>query len=247
MEQRTVLISSAWQTIIKIVCDFMNNKTSAQRIFIVANLMLLGFLLFSIFIVMLFPAQLQRSLYQIGMTGTLLSAFLCIEQKYRRIIRWMIVLDIVLVWANFTMNNFVLDGLSKGLMICLYFIIVLILVKQAASSTKVTSIVLLESVNGYLMIGLFYSIIIALIMLYNPAAFQFQSQLIGQSDEIITNFNEYIYYGFNAFTIVTYGDVIPRSALAKSISMAIGFTGQMYVAMIIAMIIGKYAGANRKE
>jgi hypothetical protein len=97
------------------------------------------------------------------------------------------------------------------------------------------------------MIGLFYSIIIALIMLFDPQAYRFHSHLIKEADVIVTNFNEYLYYGFNAFTTVTYGDVMPLSSLAKSVSMAMGLTGQMYVALIIAMLVGKYAGTNRKE
>jgi voltage-gated potassium channel len=212
-----------------------------------ANLVLSAFLLFSIFIVMLFPLHVQKPLYQIGMTGILLSAFACIDKKYRRIIRWLIALDIILIWAYFSTGDIVLNGLSKSLIICLYFIIAIILVKQAASARTVTSIVILESVNGYLMIGLFYSIIIALIMLLNPLSYRFQSPLIKETDAIITNFNEYLYYGFNAFSTVTYGDVMPVSALAKSVSMAIGFTGQMYVALVIAMLIGKYAGSRWKE
>jgi voltage-gated potassium channel len=224
--------------------EFMTNKHSTQFSLTVVNLILLAFLLFSIFFVMLFPERYQKSLYQISMTGILLSAFYCIENRYRRIIRWFILLDIILIWAYFATTNFILNGFSKSLLICLYFIIVIILVKQAASSRTVTSIVILESVNGYLMIGLFYSIIIALIMLFNPEAYTFHANLIKKTDAIVTNFNEYIYYGFNAFTTVTYGDVMPLSPLAKSVSMAIGFTGQMYVALIIAMLIGKYAGSR---
>lgn len=79
-------------------------------------------------------------------------------------------------------------------------------------------------------------------MLFNPDAYRFQTYLIKETDTIITNFNEYIYYGFNAFTTVTYGDVMPRSPLAKSVSMGMGLTGQLYVALVIAMLIGKYAG-----
>ena len=62
----------------------------------------------------------------------------------------------------------------------------------------------------------------------------------------MTNFNEYLYYGFNAFTTVTYGDVMPLSPVAKSVSMAMGLTGQMYVAIIIAMLVGKFAGGIKK-
>jgi voltage-gated potassium channel len=227
----------------------MSNKYGGQFTLMIANLVLLALLLFSIFIVMLFPQQVQRPLYQISMIGTLLSAFFCIDKKYRRIIRWLIALDIIFMLAYLSTGNFVLNGISKSLVICLYFIIVIMLVKQAALSKTVTRIVILESVNGYLMIGMFYSIIVALIMLLNPGAYSFHSHLIKGNDEIeiVTNFNEYLYYGFNAFTTVTYGDVLPVSSMAKSISMAMGFTGQMYVTVIIAMLVGKYAGASMKE
>jgi NhaP-type Na+/H+ or K+/H+ antiporter len=93
---------------------------------------------------------------------------------------------------------------------------------------------------------MFYSIIVALVMLFNPDAYHFQNR-IKNTEEILTNFNEYLYYGFNAFTTVTYGDVMPVSPIAKSVSMAMGFTGQMYVATIIAMLVGKYASAGRKQ
>jgi voltage-gated potassium channel len=220
---------------------------SEEQLLMIANLLLSAFLFFSIFIVMLFSQQVQRPLYQIGMTCILLSAFFCIDKKYRRIIRWLIMLDIILIWAYFASSNFLLNGLSKALIICLYFIIVTILIKQAALSRTVTSIVILEAVNGYLMIGLFYSIIIGLIMLFNPNAYMFHSNLIKETDVIVTNFSEYLYYGFNAFTTVTYGDVMPRSPLAKSLSMAMGLTSQMYVALVITMLIGKYAGGKRVE
>jgi hypothetical protein len=221
-------------------------KYDRSVILTVANYGLLAFLLFSIFFVMLFPPQFGKLLYQIGMTGVLLAAFLCIEIKYRRIIRWLIAATIMATWAHFSMEGFVLNLISKSLIIGLYIIIVAILVKQAASSKTVNRIVILESVNGYLMIGLFYSIIIGLVVVTDPTAYKFQSIVVRESDEIVTNFNEYIYYSFNAFTTVTYGDALPRSPLAKSLSMAIGFTGQMYVVLIIAMLVGKYSGESRK-
>lgn len=224
----------------------MSGRYHGQISVRIANIVLMSFSLFTIFVVMLFPLQVQRPLYQIGMTGTLLSAFFCIRAQYRKMIRWVIGINIILIWAYVATGNFILNGMSKSLIICLYFILVIILVKQAASSKTVTSIVILESVNGYLMIGMFHSIIIALIMLLNPAAYKFNTNIIKGTDDIVTNFSEYLYYGFNAFTTVTYGDVMPISSMAKSASMAMGFSGQMYVALIIAMLIGKYAG-SRKE
>jgi voltage-gated potassium channel len=224
----------------------MNFRSGNQYTLVVANIVLMVFLLLTIFFVMMFPQTVQRVLYQFCITGILLSAFFCIDKKYRRIIRWVIGLAIALVWAYVLTGNFTLNGISKSLVICLYFIIVILLVKQAATSKSVTRIVILESVNGYLLIGMFYSIIVALVMLFNPGAYHFQGH-IENTDELLTNFNEYLYYGFNAFTTVTYGDVIPISPVAKSVSMAMGFTGQMYVTVIIAMLVGKFAGQRQKE
>lgn len=226
---------------------FTNYKYARSALLTVSHYALLAFLLFSIFIVMLFPPQFGKLLYQIGMTGVLLSAFLCIQTKYQRIIRWLIAFTVLATWAYFSIDGFVLNVISKTLIISLYIIIVVTLVKQAASSKTVNRIVILESVNGYLMIGLFYSIIIGLVVVVDPSAYRFQSIVVKETDEIVTNFNEYIYYSFNAFTTVTYGDALPRSSLAKSLSMAIGFTGQMYVVLIIAMLVGKYSGGAGKE
>jgi hypothetical protein len=206
----------------------------------------MGFLLFAIFFVMLFPRELQRILYQLSISGILISAFFCIDKMSQRYMRWVFILTIFLVWTHYLSGNILLNVISKSATICLYVSIVFWLVKQAASSKTVTRIVILESVNGYLMIGMFYSVIIGLIMILNPQAYYFKTP-IHDNENIFTNFNEYLYYGFNAFTTVTYGDVLPVSPVAKSLSMAIGFTGQMYVAVIIAMLVGKYAGRNRKD
>ena len=212
----------------------------------VANLVLLAFLISATFIVMLLPPQVQKILYQVCISGILISAFFCIDKVYRRYMKWMLAASVVIQWMYILIDSFLLDGISKSVIICLYVIIAVSLVKQAASSKSVNRIVILESVNGYLMIAMFYAVIIALIMLVDPLAYHFQTPLKNDA-EILTNFNEYLYYGFNAFTTVTYGDVMPVSPVAKSVSMAIGFTGQMYVAIIIAMLVGKYAGESSSK
>jgi len=211
-----------------------------------ANLVLLALLLFTIFFVMMFPPVVQGILYRSCLTGILIAAFFCVDKKYHRYMQWFFGLSILLLWSNLLTANLVLNGLSKVLNICLYLIIAIRLVQQAASSKTVNRLVILQSVNGYLMIAMFYAIIIALIMLVDHGAYHFVSA-VNNTNEILANFNQYLYYGFNAFTTVTYGDVMPVSPAAKSVSMAMGFTGQMYVAIIIAMLVGKYVGRDKQE
>jgi hypothetical protein len=224
----------------------MKLKSGIPFSIVLAHLILMAFLLFTIFFVMLFPIPVQKILYQICFSGILAAAFFCIDIFFRRYLRWLIGLSIVLIWLYIFTDNILWNGISKSLVIFSYIIIAGILVRQAAISKTVNRIVILESVNGYLMIGLFFSILVALVMLFNPVAYHFQSR-IKNSEELLINFNEYLYYGFNAFTTVTYGDVMPVSRVAKSVSMAMGFISQMYVAIIIAMLVGKYASQKIKD
>jgi voltage-gated potassium channel len=227
---------------------FLGMSNYRQNSQLLANIILMVFLVVTIFFVMLFPATVQKALYQFCLSGILISATFCIYKKYRRHMIWVVAFVIVIQWMYIFTGNILLNGVTKSVTICLYIIIAIWLVKQAASSNTVTGVVILESVNGYLMIAMFYSVIIALVMLFDPRAFHFGIP-VKSYDVMLTNFNEYLYYGFNAFTSVTYGDVLPVSQVAKSISMTIGFTGQMYVAIIIAMLVGKFTtepGNNKK-
>jgi hypothetical protein len=53
--------------------------------------------------------------------------------------------------------------------------------------------------------------------------------------------HEYIYYTFVTFTTLGYGDIIPLKPISKSLALLISISGQIYVAIIIAMLVGKYA------
>jgi hypothetical protein len=42
-----------------------------------------------------------------------------------------------------------------------------------------------------------------------------------------------------------YGEITPTVPFAKSISILISTSGQIYIAVIIAMLVGKYAGSQK--
>jgi hypothetical protein len=80
---------------------------------------------------------------------------------------------------------------------------------------------------------------VALLESINPNSFNFNqvSETINQND--LYNI-EYMYFSFVSFTSTGYGDYLPLVPAAKSLSILISITGQLYIAIIIAMIVGKY-------
>ena len=56
----------------------------------------------------------------------------------------------------------------------------------------------------------------------------------------LTELRYFRYYAFTALTTVGYGDVVPLTPVARSMSILISVTGQLYIAVVIALLIGKY-------
>jgi voltage-gated potassium channel len=113
------------------------------------------------------------------------------------------------------------------------------LIMGIARAENVTLLLILESVSGYLLLGLCLSIMVALFVLFDPYSFNFQNL----SNNITPNINQtsnYIYYTIVSLTSTGYGDFLPLTPAAKSLSNLISISGQLYIAIIIAMIVGKY-------
>ncbi|MEZ5199056.1 MAG: potassium channel family protein [Bacteroidales bacterium] len=71
-------------------------------------------------------------------------------------------------------------------------------------------------------------------MLYDASAFKFETNDPTAMD--------YVYFTFVTMTTLGYGDITPELPFAKSLAVLICTSGQIYVAVIIAMLVGKYAG-----
>jgi voltage-gated potassium channel len=61
-------------------------------------------------------------------------------------------------------------------------------------------------------------------------------------DPAINYVSNYVYFGFVTLSTLGYGDVVPLTPAARSLSIFISITGQMYIAIIIATLVSKYLG-----
>lgn len=124
----------------------------------------------------------------------------------------------------------VIEAISKGLNIIFFVIIVFMFIYQIASAKEVTGRVILEAINGYLLLGLVFSFLISLMLQFDPGAFNFPNQ---------RTLMDPLYYGIVTLTTLGYGDLLPVEPYAKSLSILIAVSGQLYIAIIIALLVGK--------
>lgn len=156
-----------------------------------------------------------------------------LDRNRKRMLR--IAASLLVAQVIFKVFNFpVIEAISKLLNITFFTIMVGFLIAQISSARVVNRRVILEAINGYLLLGLVFSFLVSLMLQVDPAAFNF-------SEANRTDLRESVYFSFVTFATLGYGDLLPLKPHAKSLSILIAISGQLYVAIIIALLVGKYS------
>jgi len=142
---------------------------------------------------------------------------------------------IALTWVSEFLNLTLLTQISTIVSILFFLYIIVFLVIRVASSKEVGALEFLESINVYFLLGIAASLVFTLVYTTNHDAYN-------PPGEILNSHADFIYYSFVTMTTLGYGDITPNDSLARSISIFFSVTGQLYLTMIIAMLVGKYIG-----
>lgn len=201
------------------------------------GILLLIEILFMVFMVGLFPEAWHNVLYKILYTFLYFTTVLCLERS-RKTMLWVALLLFLLTVISGVRDIPVVEGLSKILDFIFFTVIVLFLIGQIARAKTVTKLEILEAVNGYLLLGVVFTFLIALIIQVDPLANNFSSGTVKSSD--------YVYYGFITFSTTGYGDLLPLKPYSKSLAILIAISGQLYLAIIIALLVGKFSASQTR-
>ena len=84
----------------------------------------------------------------------------------------------------------------------------------------------------FLLLGLCWAFIYALIEVLNPGSFSVASITTAGSS------SAYTYFSFVTLTTLGYGDISPVAQVARSFAILEAITGQMYLAVLVARLVG---------
>lgn len=126
--------------------------------------------------------------------------------------------------------DFLNEGIS-GLFLMQMFVMVM---RHIQTETEVTADLLMGAVCGYLLLGVVWAYAYNFLELAQPHSFN-------GSEHFGDKMWSYIYYSFVTLTTVGYGDITAATQQARALSILEAVFGQLYLAILIARIVGLQA------
>jgi voltage-gated potassium channel len=203
------------------------------------NTILLVAVIFAAFVLPILPVDWHRNIFRIIFTIIYFAAILSLEKRSNY--HLMLFFSTLLVqWLSGIFNLSILLSISKGFNIIYFLVIVISLIRQIATARNVSAKVILDSFVGYMLLGLIFSIFVAFIMQKHQEAFSSQKTSEMESQESL-NRSIPLYFSFVTLATLGYGDIVPLKPYTRSLSTLIAITGQFYIAIIVALLVGKFS------
>ncbi len=208
----------------------------------IGNNLLLVLVVAAVFGVPLFPASLHWLLYNLAYTGIYFLAAMAIE-RHRRMILLLALSAVALEWTSDLLGLPLLTALAGIVNVVFFIWIATLLIAQIARSKRVTGRLIVEAINGYLLLGLVFAALVILLGDHQPGAYSFGGDGASAAGSAIEA-SDCHYYAFVTFTTVGYGDLLPETPQSKSLATMMGMAGQLYLAVILAMLVGKFSSST---
>jgi voltage-gated potassium channel Kch len=112
----------------------------------------------------------------------------------------------------------------------------------------VTLDTILGSVCAYLLLGMTWAMVCVLIGIFVPGSYAAGGEPLLYSGEMGREiYANSIYYSFITLTTLGYGDIIPLSPPARSLAALEALVGQMFIAVLVARLVGLQIAVSSKS
>ncbi len=207
-----------------------------------------GFLLAAlIFFTLLMPFVAEadfagRTFVRVGLSVVLLTAIYAVSDK-----RWVFI--VALAFALPTLagewtTHFVHTQTSSIARLCLtasfFWFTAAVVMAGVLRQREVSADTILGGISVYLLMVLAFTLLHLLVATLQPGAYQVASA--GPSRFDVEDFALALYFSFVTLTTLGYGDITPLSRVAQMLTGVEAMTGQLFVAILIARLVGLHIG-----
>lgn len=162
------------------------------------------------------------------------------KKKLRNFMGFLILFSTALLGSSFAPN---MDAdklwmIRSLLSLVFYGVVTIEIITQVWSVKKISLNSLMGMVSGYISVGFVGYFFLSFIYLLDMNAFSNLGPEMGMSALEIKE--QLMYYSYITLLTIGYGDIVPISNAAQKVSILIGLSGQIYLTVITAIVVGKF-------
>jgi hypothetical protein len=216
----------------------IKSETPVKR-FMLPRFTYFGLLLFLIFFFIVAPffskgAHARLVLDLSLMSMLILSAYICSSNKKYLIVAITLAAPAIL---RMFFPGAEVDEITLIFNSAFFVFVIGILLHLLFTTTYITKDVIYAALSVYFLIGVLYGIVFTLLECFFPGSFALPHP-IGDHTFYGAFGQDLIYFSFVTLTTSGYGDIVPLSQPAKFLSVLEAITGQIYLTVMIARLIG---------
>ena len=175
-----------------------------------------------------------RFLIRIFFSFIFLSGIFAVSQKkHQPIIATLLAVPaLILMWASYFVDIGGFEHLKNLCSMLFMFHMITLFLGHIFSQEKITREVIFGALVVYLLMGLMWTYGYSLLGHLQPGSFSHPGTLAE------LDFESFNYFSFVTMTTLGYGDISPASPPARAMAMTQAITGQVYLAVLLARLVG---------
>ena len=122
--------------------------------------------------------------------------------------------------------------------------------RSVLKQKEITSETISMAISVYLLLGLTWGLLYIVILQYHPQSFNFGASATSTSALSYDQqgiFPTLIYFSLTTLATVGYGDITPVTLQARYAAVAEGITGQFYLAILVARLVGMQMSTSMNQ
>jgi hypothetical protein len=162
------------------------------------------------------------------------------EREHRRIALSLGVAAFLGVWMSYGIGGSVGRALLVGsyVLAACFFVFALYGILRAILANRVSGDAIFGAVCGYLLLGIIWSLLYGAVETASPGSFVTAPPKGEDVSAVRLHRDDLSYFSFITLATVGYGDVTPTTPLARMLAWTEAITGQLYLAILVAGLVG---------
>ncbi|MDB4444565.1 ion channel, partial [bacterium] len=146
---------------------------------------------------------------------------------------------VIIRWTSHFLDLFSLAAVNNIVSVLFLGFTIVIILNYLFSEKRITADTIMGAICVYFLMGLMWAMGYSLLEMFEPGSFQ-----IPPSMDIAGP--DFGYYSYVTLTTLGYGDITPISGPAQSLSTLEAAMGQLYLAVLVARLVGVHISQSHR-